>query len=334
MISFNHPVFFFLLFIFPAIFILKKTGFVFTPEFRLNLINWNGIKPKQNTLIGLLNFVSLCFLYAGVFLLIIAIAEPVTFKTEQVYTDEGNSIMFLIDISPSMAAKDINGESRIESAKRIIRKFVSRYPGDSFGLTALASSAALIVPPTIDHKVFLARLNSLSIGELGDGTALGMGLAVSSIHSRHKAKDKRSSYIILLTDGENNTGEINPKTAAQMLIRKNIGFYVIGIGNSGYTALEYTDIKTGKTYSGSLYSRFDEKELKKISAYGNGRYASANSSEKLEEIFNTISAQVPASQFNFTQTIEKNLYKPFLLSVIFCFAAVWIIRRLLMRMFL
>lgn len=331
MISFNHPFFFFCLLIFPTVFILKKTGFVFTPEFSLNLINWNGTKPRQNNFSNFLNTISSILLYAGLFFLIIALAEPVTFKTEQVYTDEGCSVMFLMDISPSMSAKDINGESRIESAKRIIRKFVARYPGDSFGLTALASSAALILPPTIDHKVFLSRLDSLSIGELGDGTALGMGLAVSSLHS---GKSKKSSYIILLTDGENNTGEINPKTAAEMLVRKNIGFYVIGIGNTGYTVLEYTDKKTGKTYTGSFYSKFDEKELKRISRYGNGKYASAGSSEMLEEIFNAIAFHVPASQFNFTQTTEENLYRPVLSAVIFCFFSAWIIRRLFMRMFL
>lgn len=118
-------------------------------------------------------------------------------------------------------------------------------------MTALSSSAALILPPTIDHKVFLSRLDSLSIGELGDGTAIGMGLAVSSAYMTRSKLN--SSYIVLLTDGENNTGEINPKTAAEVLVNKSIGFYVIGIGSSGYTTLEYTDPKTGKTYSGSIF---------------------------------------------------------------------------------
>ena len=125
--------------------------------------------------------------------------------------------MFLLDISPSMAAKDMSGETRIAAAKKIIRKFVAKYPGDSFGLTALSSSAALILPPTIDHKVFLSRLDSLSIGELGNGTAIGMGLAVSSAYMTRTKLN--SSYIVLLTDGENNTGEINPKTAAKVLVK-------------------------------------------------------------------------------------------------------------------
>lgn len=99
--------------------------------------------------------------------------------------------------------------------------------------------------------MFLSRLDSLSIGELGDGTAIGMGLAVSSAYMTRTKLN--SSYIVLLTDGENNTGEINPKTAAKVLVNKNIGFYVIGIGSSGYTTLEYTDRKTGKTYSGSIF---------------------------------------------------------------------------------
>ena len=143
-----------------------------------------------------------------------------------------------------------------------------------------------------------------------------------------------SSYIVLLTDGENNTGEINPKTAAEVLVNKNIGFYVIGIGSSGYTTLEYTDPKTGKTYSGSIFSKFDEFVLKKIAQYGNGKYASASSSEILEDIFNTISKQVPAAQSNFTQIIEENLYVYFLSASIFSFMLVWLLRRIFMRVYL
>lgn len=329
MISFNYPLLFLLFLLFPAFFILKKSGFISIPRLELNLVNFNGLLPKKNTLMEFGNFLCYFTWYSGIILLIIALADPISFKTKQVYTDSGSSIMFLIDISPSMAAKDMNGEPRIESAKKIIRKFVSKYPGDSFGLTALASSAALIVPPTIDHKVFLYRLNSLTVGELGDGTAIGMGLAVSSAYMA-KAK-ANSSYIILLTDGENNTGEINPKTAAESLIKKGIAFYIIGIGSSGYTTLEYTDKQTGKTYSGSVISKFNEFELKKIAQYGNGKYASASSPELLESVFSTISKQVPAAQSNFTQISEENLYIYFLAASIFCFVLTWIIRRIFMR---
>lgn len=332
MISFNHPFLLLLLLFFPFFFLLKKSGLILSPELKLNLVNWKGVVPKKNKLMEMGNFLSYFLWYCGIVFLIIALAEPVSFKRKQVYTDAGSSIMFLLDISPSMAARDMNGETRIESAKKIIRKFAAKYPGDSFGLTALASSAALIVPPTIDHKVFLSRLNSLSIGELGEGTAIGMGLAVSAAYmSRSKLN---SSYIILLTDGENNTGEINPKTAAEALINKNIGFYVIGIGNSGYASLEYTDKKTGKIYSGSIFSKFDEFELKKTAQYGNGKYASASSPDILETVFNAISKQVPATQSNFTQMIERNLYVYFLSASIFCFILVWLLRRIFMRVYL
>ena len=314
MFSFNYPVLFLLFLIFPIFFFLKKSGLFFCSELKFNLLNWNGVVPKANPF--LISFV------------IIALTEPVVFRNTQVYTGSGNSIMFLVDISPSMAAKDISGESRIESAKKIIQKFVHKYHGDSFGLTALASSAALIVPPTVDHNVFLSRLNSLSIGELGEGTAIGMGIAVCALYTAKTVSN--SSYIILLSDGENNTGEINPKTAAEALTNKGIGFYVIGIGNSGYTLVEYTDKKTGKTYSGSLFSKFDERELKKIAQYGNGKYASVNSTEMLEEIFHIISKQVPAAQSDFIQTSEENLSAYFLMSAILCFIFSWFIRRILL----
>lgn len=332
MISFNHPLMFLLILFFFLFLILKKSGLVASPELKLNLVNWKGFFPKKNKLMEFGNLLCYLLWYCGIIFLIIALSEPVIFKNKQVYTDAGSSIMFLLDISPSMAAKDMNGETRIATAKKIIRKFVAKYPGDSFGLTALSSSAALILPPTIDHKVFLSRLDSLSIGELGDGTAIGMGLAVSSAYMTRTKLN--SSYIVLLTDGENNTGEINPKTAAEVLVNKNIGFYVIGIGSSGYTTLEYTDPKTGKAYSGSIFSKFDEFELKKIAQYGNGKYASASSPEVLEDIFTTISKQVPAAQSNFTQIIEENLYVYFLSASIFSFMLVWLLRRIFMRVYL
>lgn len=328
MLSFNYPVLFLLFLIFPLFFFLKKSGLFFCSELKFNLLNWNGAVPKVRPLLKTAYFFSYLFLYAGISFVIIALTEPVIFRNTQVYTGSGNSIMFLVDISPSMAAKDIDGETRIESAKKIIRKFVHKYPGDSFGLAALASSAALIVPPTVDHTVFLSRLNSLSIGELGEGTAIGMGIAVCALYTAKNVSN--SSYIILLSDGENNTGEINPKTASESLTNKGIGFYVIGIGNSGYTVVEYTDKKTGKTYSGSLFSKFDDRELKKIAQYGNGKYASVNSNEMLSEIFHIISTQVPASQADFIQIAEKNLYTYFLVPAILCFIFSWSIRRIVL----
>lgn len=326
MLSFNYPFFFLLFLAFPIFFFFKSIGVLSFPHLNFNLLNWNGVEPKKNLIVQLLFFVSSFLVYIGIALMIIALTEPVIFKNTRIYTGAGNSIMFLVDISPSMAAKDIDGETRIDSAKKIIQKFVQKYPGDSFGLTALASSVALLVPPTIDHKVFLSRLNSLFIGELGEGTAIGTGLAVCALYASKNIKN--SSYIILLSDGENTTGEINPKTAAQALKNKNIGFYVIGIGNTGYTVLEYTDKQTGKTYSGSIYSEFDERELKQIAEDGSGKYTSANSIEMLDEIFTSIAKQVPSTQSDIIQTVEKNLYKYFLMFSILCFSLAWFIRRI------
>ncbi len=332
MLRFNHPFFFFAFLLIIIFFILKKTKIIKRPEIKINLLNWQAVEPKRNSFMKFSNFLFHIFFFFGISFIIIALTEPIAFKTEAVYTDSGNSIMFLIDVSPSMAAKDMSGESRLNSAKNIIKNFVDKYPGDSFGLSALGSSAALIVPPTIDHKVFLSRLDSLSIGELGDGTALGMGLAVSSMYS--KKNITTSSHIILLTDGENNTGEINPKTAAKFLLQKNINFFIIGIGNSGYTNIEYTDKKTGKKYKGTINSKFNPYELKKIASYAKGKYASADSQEILQEIFNTISEQVPATQSTFNKTVETKLYRYFLNIAIFCFVIAWFIRRIIMGMLL
>lgn len=328
MLAFIYPYFLLLFLFFPLFFFLKKTGLFFKPELKLNLLNWDSVnKPKQNTVFNFLNYISILFLCLGLIALIFSIAEPVIVRTKKVYTNYGNSIMFLIDISPSMAVKDMGGVKRIDVAKKMIKSFSNTHQSDALGLAVLASTASLLMPPTIDHKTFLMRLDALEIGELGDGTAIGMGLAVALASLENI---KNNSYIILLTDGENNTGGINPRLVARILNRKNIGFYIIGIGKSGYAQLEYIDKKNNKRYKGSYYTEFNEKELKEIAFYSNGKYFSAESFNGLNEVLKKINLQIPSAETFFTETVEESLYFYFLFFSVFMFMASWCIRRIIM----
>lgn len=327
MFTFMNPYFLLLFLIFPCFYFLKKNSFLRKPELKLNLLNWNAVsKPKKIYLLSFLNLFSILVLYLGLTALIFSIAEPVIFKVQKIYTHYGNSIMFLIDISPSMAVKDMDDKTRLETAKTIIKSFTETHPADAVGLTVLASSASLLIPPTIDKQSFFSRLTSLEAGELGDGTAIGMGLAVALANMENTQKN---SYIILLTDGENNTGEIHPYLVAKILKRKRIGFYVIGIGKSGYAQLEYIDKKNNKVYKGSYYTEFNEDNLKKIAAYGGGEYFFAKSFSDLNESFKKIDSQIPKTESAYTQTTEESLYFYFLFFAIIMVILSWFIRRII-----
>ena len=134
MISFNHPLMLLLILFFFLFLILKKSGLVAIPELKLNLVNWKGFFPKKNKLMEFGNFLCYFFWYCGIIFLIIALSEPIVFKNKQVYTDAGSSIMFLLDISPSMAAKDMNGETRIAAAKKNYKKICCKVSGGFFRL--------------------------------------------------------------------------------------------------------------------------------------------------------------------------------------------------------
>ncbi|EFW37543.1 von Willebrand factor type A domain protein [Treponema phagedenis F0421] len=332
MISFLRPAALVLFCIFPLFYFLRKHAIIQPLSFSLTLHNWNDTIIKTSSQMRGLSFLSKSLVFLSLIALIVAASEPVKLKTEYVYTETANSIMFVIDISPSMAAKDINEKTRIQAAKDIITDFVQTYPADAFGLTALASTAALVIPPTIQHEQFFARLNSLQIGELGEGTALGMGLAVAAAHFAKNTVKTQS--IILLTDGESNTGEIHPNLAAELIKSKKIGFYIIGIGKDGYANLEYVDPSTGEKREGTLQTIFNERELRELAHRGNGIYVSAKSFASLQEIFKNISQNISPTPARFSEVKEVPLWQPLILFAVFSFILVWIIRRILMKAYL
>lgn len=250
---------------------------------------WKGESFKKMlkgiTAIRLIAFT--CF-WAGVVLLIIALAGPEKITRERMYLTKGVNIMVVIDESPSMAAKDFPPENRFEAAKSVITQFINNREHDPIGLVSFGKEAALRVPPTLDYQRIIGVLKSLSIMDLGDGTAIGMGLAVALLHlEQTTAKEK---IIILITDGKNNAGEISPKTSVAMARSMGIRVYSIGVGTDREVPLEFTDPRTGKHYEGVLQGSFDEEILKRIAAKTGGRYYSASSPGSLSYIFNAIDA--------------------------------------------
>jgi Ca-activated chloride channel family protein len=220
---------------------------------------------------------------AGVLLLFIAAAGPHFIQTETVWLNRGADILFVVDISPSMAGMDMNGRSRFDAARELVRSFSLRRPQDAIGLAAVGEDAALLLPLTTDRESLFSRLDTLAVGEMGDGTALGMGLAVAGFHMSRTGAPRRA--VVLITDGENNAGAVHPETAAVMLAKMGVSLWVIGVGSRGEIPINYVDPFTRVRRTGTFESRFSPENLEKIALKGEGVWIPAPSAEAFQEAF-------------------------------------------------
>ena len=219
----------------------------------------------------------------GIFLLFFSAAGPSLKFPEIVFLNRGADIMFIFDVSPSMAALDMDGKNRFEAGRSMIIEFSQKRLSDSIGLVAVGEDAALLMPPTADRGALELRLRQLRIGELGDGTALGMGLAVAAYHL-DKSNAKRKVAVII-TDGENNAGAIHPETAASLLREMGISFWVIAVGTAGEVPIDYTDPYTNIRSTGIFDSRYDIDSLHRLAAVGGGAFIYAPSAESFAAAF-------------------------------------------------
>ena len=200
---------------------------------------------------------------------------------------EGIAIVIAIDISSSMLAEDFAPSNRLEVAKRQAVGFIRGRAADRIGLVAFAGEALTQVPVTLDYPVIEQAVMDLKIGSLEDGTAIGSGLA-TAVNRLRRAPDK-SKVVLLLTDGENNKGLIDPRTAAATASAFGIKVYTIGVGTIGEAP-----IPTGRGLGGFRYEllpvRIDEPLLQEIAKKTGGRYFRAKDSEALSRIFRQIDA--------------------------------------------
>ena len=142
-------------------------------------------------------------------LLVLALAGPGRITKERVYLTRGIDIIFVLDESPSMAAQDFYPENRFNTAREVINSFIRSRENDPVGLVVFSDEAALMVPPTLDYSAYLRVLDDLQLMSLGRGTAIGMGIAVASLHLRQSSAQEK--IIVLLTDGEKQCRRNNPR---------------------------------------------------------------------------------------------------------------------------
>ena len=264
----------------------------------------------------------------AVFLLFFSAADPSIKTSEIVWLNRGADIVFILDVSPSMAALDMDGKNRFDTGRNMIGEFAHNRPSDSIGLVAVGEDAALLLPPTSDREALNLRLERLQIGELGDGTALGMGIGVAAYHLE-KSSAKRK-IAVLITDGENNAGALHPETAADMLREIGVSFWVIAVGTAGEVPIDYVDPHTRIRRTGIFDSRYDTESLRRLSAAGGGTFISANSADLFSAAFSQIdSNEITVQRSRLISRMTSYSFQ-FLLCAIVMLAAVKIIRRYLL----
>ncbi|HZL10849.1 MAG TPA: VWA domain-containing protein [Prolixibacteraceae bacterium] len=281
-ISFKNPEFFYLLLLLIPmiawyIWKYKKAGasIQFSSNMGLNKIpkNW---KYYFRHSVFVLEMLSLS-------MLIVALARPQSSNSWQNVTTEGIDIVIALDISSSMLAMDFQ-PNRIEAAKNVATQFISGRPNDKIGLVVFSGESFTQCPLTTDHATVINLFRNIESGMIEDGTAIGNGLATAV--SRLKESTAISKVVILLTDGENNRGEIAPATAAELAKTFGIRVYTIGVGTIG-TAPYPMQTPFGVQVR-DVEVKIDEVTLQKIASITDGAYFRATNNNKLAEIYKEI----------------------------------------------
>lgn len=223
-------------------------------------------------------FVLRCF---SVALLVLVIARPQTSEDKSNVNSEGIDIVMALDISSSMLAKDFVPD-RFNAAKDISSKFILDRPSDRIGLVVFAGEAFTQVPLTTDHTTLVNMLHQVQMGVIEDGTAIGNGLATAV--NRLKESDAPSKVIVLLTDGVNNSGQIDPLSAAQIAADLGLRVYTIGVGSEGMAPYPAYDA-WGNLVFQQAKVEIDEKLMTQIADQTGGRYFRATDNTKLAEIY-------------------------------------------------
>jgi Ca-activated chloride channel family protein len=296
-ITFANPYWLLLLLVIPAMILWRRWRgkkmqvYLGIPTLE-GLMPYRGWRAKLEPMLTVLQYVSLGAL-------IIAMARPQKTLKEEVVKAEGIDIFMVMDLSSSMLAKDFNPD-RLEVSKRVAIEFVEKRPYDRIGLAVFAGESYTQCPLTTDHRVVKDFLGSLQCGVLQDGTAIGMGLAAGV--NRLKESEAKSKIIILLTDGVNNAGYIQPLTAAEIAKEFGVTVYTIGVGTIGDALAPMSRREDGRYVFGMTRVEIDEDLMRQIADMTGGQYFRATSAESLERIYAEIDSlektEMEVSVFN------------------------------------
>ena len=280
-----------------------------TAELRISTIK--GFK-LTNSWLPKLRHVTFALRLLALALLITAMARPrVTDVSSKTKTTRGIDIVMAIDVSASMLAKDLS-PNRLEALKSVAADFIKGRPNDRIGIVEYAGESYTKTPITSDKAIVLRSLDDVKYNTIIDGgTAIGMGLGTSV--NRLKDSKAKSKVIILLTDGVNNSGQIDPKTASNLAVEYGIKVYTIGLGSNGMALSPIGILGNGSFQYGRIQVEIDEALLKEIAKVTGGKYFRATNNKKLEDIYDEINKleKTDVEEFKFYNYEEK--YRPLLL---------------------
>lgn len=263
----------------------------------------------------------------GFALLIISLARPQEKLTTIERNAEGIDIVMVIDISSSMRAEDLQ-PNRFEAAREVAKEFVEKRVSDRIGLVTFAMKSFTVVPPTLDYKLLTQLLEDLEMGIIEDGTAIGMGIATAI--NRLKDSQTKSKVIILLTDGQNNAGEIDPVTAADLAVTYGIKIYTIGAGTRGTAPYPIQDPIFGRRYQ-NIEVNIDEEMLTSVAQLTGGRYYRATDTEELINVYNEIDELEKSEVEELIYTDYKDEYPLYLGISLLLFSIAFVTDRFVLR---
>lgn len=282
--EFLHPYFLWLFAIIPVLviwFLVVKNK----DRASIKIGNISGLIKTQNWFAKTRAIIPILRLLA-ISALIIAMARPRTYAvSKKTKTNKGIDIVMAIDVSASMLARDLR-PNRLEALKKVATTFVNQRPNDRIGIVAYAGESFTKTPVTSDKGIVVKTINELNWGELEGGTAIGMGLGAAI--NRVKDSKAKSKVIILLTDGVNNTGFVDPVTASEIAKDLKIKVYTIGLGTNGMAQFPVSKNADGSLNFQNQIVEIDEALLKKIAKETGGQYFRATSNTKLKEVYNEI----------------------------------------------
>lgn len=328
-VSFANPEFFWLLSLLPLAllwyFFRRKQQVASLKISSIKGFTTNSILPKLRPVLFALRLLALAAI-------IVAMARPQTEDiSTRTKTTKGIDIVMAIDVSSSMLARDLK-PNRLSALKEVAADFIRERPNDRIGLVAYAGEGYTKTPITSDKSIVLGALREITYGQLNDGTAIGMGLATAV--NRLKESKAISKVIILLTDGVNNSGFIEPQTAAELAIEFGIKVYTIGLGTNGNALSPIAYNSDGSFRYGMRQVEIDEDLLNNIAKATGGKYFRATNNEKLEAIYDEINKleKTEIEEFKYYRYEEK--FRPWVLLAGALLVMEWILRNTLFRSFI
>jgi Ca-activated chloride channel family protein len=330
-IQFANPEYLWLLLVLPLVLLLlflnKNKG-----QAVLKMSSLKAFDQKTPLLVRF-RFVLWLFRLISLALIITALARPQSVDVStRTITNKGIDIVMAIDVSSSMLAQDLK-PNRLDALKQVARTFVQDRVSDRVGLVIYAGESYTKTPITSDKSIVINSLNSIRFdGLIEDGTAIGMGLATAV--NRLKDSRAKSKVIILLTDGVNNSGFIDPKIAAELAVEYNIKTYTIGLGSNGTARAPVGILPNGQFQYGMTKVEIDEVLLKEIATTTGGQYFRATDNRKLEEVYAEINKLEKTEIEEFKYYNYQERFRPLILWALALIFLEWLLRNTLFKSFI